>query len=317
MKLGRNDPCHCGSGKKYKKCCMNKDEFIKSIEDIPANEKVFNHLSYEEVDEYSTEELSCKLREIGVPFEKETFLHEVEVFHSAEDLSKHWYRQYNLNLTGRMADFPWFVAWVLWNRLAEPQNPSMEALSELVERGYDALEADDPIKACDDWLQFWELLKHQMDPYHNTLNYLDERYSGGFFIGNVVQDLELTLEEAGQQDPTYYEKRLIYCQSFCEYFPNEEHIYHNMRRAIADTYSRLNRYEEAEREFEQLIVDVPENPWSYIGLADMLFLDKKEQYSRAKSLYLKALPLTETHPYGDKEAVEDRLQMMEHEERSM
>ncbi|MBQ48955.1 MAG: preprotein translocase subunit SecA [Zetaproteobacteria bacterium] len=20
--LGRNDPCHCGSGKKYKKCCL-------------------------------------------------------------------------------------------------------------------------------------------------------------------------------------------------------------------------------------------------------------------------------------------------------
>ena len=23
MKIGRNDPCHCGSGKKYKSCCMN------------------------------------------------------------------------------------------------------------------------------------------------------------------------------------------------------------------------------------------------------------------------------------------------------
>jgi hypothetical protein len=25
-KLGRNDPCHCGSGKKYKKCCLDKDQ---------------------------------------------------------------------------------------------------------------------------------------------------------------------------------------------------------------------------------------------------------------------------------------------------
>jgi hypothetical protein len=24
MKIGRNDPCPCGSGKKYKKCCVNK-----------------------------------------------------------------------------------------------------------------------------------------------------------------------------------------------------------------------------------------------------------------------------------------------------
>ena len=22
--IGRNDPCHCGSGKKYKQCCLNK-----------------------------------------------------------------------------------------------------------------------------------------------------------------------------------------------------------------------------------------------------------------------------------------------------
>jgi len=25
-KLGRNQPCHCGSGKKYKVCCLPKDE---------------------------------------------------------------------------------------------------------------------------------------------------------------------------------------------------------------------------------------------------------------------------------------------------
>lgn len=26
QKIGRNDPCSCGSGKKYKHCCMNKNE---------------------------------------------------------------------------------------------------------------------------------------------------------------------------------------------------------------------------------------------------------------------------------------------------
>src|SRR5258708_519912 len=33
--VGRNDPCHCGSGKKYKKCCMAKDEAAehKNIEE--------------------------------------------------------------------------------------------------------------------------------------------------------------------------------------------------------------------------------------------------------------------------------------------
>ena len=26
MKIGRNEPCPCGSGKKYKKCCLDKPE---------------------------------------------------------------------------------------------------------------------------------------------------------------------------------------------------------------------------------------------------------------------------------------------------
>ena len=28
-KIGRNDPCPCGSGKKYKKCCMGKEGTAK------------------------------------------------------------------------------------------------------------------------------------------------------------------------------------------------------------------------------------------------------------------------------------------------
>jgi len=28
-KLNRNDPCRCGSGKKYKNCCQGKDESEK------------------------------------------------------------------------------------------------------------------------------------------------------------------------------------------------------------------------------------------------------------------------------------------------
>ena len=31
MKIGRNDPCPCGSGKKYKKCCLNKPSTIQKF----------------------------------------------------------------------------------------------------------------------------------------------------------------------------------------------------------------------------------------------------------------------------------------------
>jgi uncharacterized protein YecA (UPF0149 family) len=32
--VGRNDPCPCGSGRKYKKCCLNKPQEPKEAEDV-------------------------------------------------------------------------------------------------------------------------------------------------------------------------------------------------------------------------------------------------------------------------------------------
>jgi len=38
---GRNEPCHCGSGRKYKQCCLEKDEakartaYAKAVAEAP------------------------------------------------------------------------------------------------------------------------------------------------------------------------------------------------------------------------------------------------------------------------------------------
>lgn len=46
MNPGRNDPCPCGSGKKYKKCCMNKmqdaESFILELNNLYALVKIIN-----------------------------------------------------------------------------------------------------------------------------------------------------------------------------------------------------------------------------------------------------------------------------------
>jgi hypothetical protein len=38
-KLGRNDPCPCGSGQKYKRCCLPKDQAAASAALADAAEK--------------------------------------------------------------------------------------------------------------------------------------------------------------------------------------------------------------------------------------------------------------------------------------
>ena len=50
-KIGRNDPCPCGSGKKYKKCCLSfspqeKEKIIQGyIKDVMALDKLSNSIN--------------------------------------------------------------------------------------------------------------------------------------------------------------------------------------------------------------------------------------------------------------------------------
>src|SRR5947209_7228900 len=40
VKAGRNDPCHCGSGKKFKTCCMGKGVAEAKAPAAPATDKL-------------------------------------------------------------------------------------------------------------------------------------------------------------------------------------------------------------------------------------------------------------------------------------
>jgi hypothetical protein len=61
MKIRRNEPCPCGSGKKYKKCCLNDEDFISSIKTFQPEE------TYDE----SFPEMSQKSEKL-IPFYKNT-----------------------------------------------------------------------------------------------------------------------------------------------------------------------------------------------------------------------------------------------------
>lgn len=50
-KIGRNAPCPCGNGKKYKKCCLRKDKEAqrqKSFSEYQINEEAFDDLEEDE-----------------------------------------------------------------------------------------------------------------------------------------------------------------------------------------------------------------------------------------------------------------------------
>jgi len=38
-KVGRNEPCPCGSGKKYKKCCFGQPLYIRTLNEAKATQR--------------------------------------------------------------------------------------------------------------------------------------------------------------------------------------------------------------------------------------------------------------------------------------
>lgn len=310
-KIGRNSPCPCGSGKKYKKCCIDQPDLALTGERLISHLKSF--WSYEEVNMMETGEIIQRLESMGIMFDKEAFLKDVTEFYTAEQISKNWFKNYKVLAEGRDEDFPFFAAWILWERLAPSYLLSMEQMTDLIDEGEKYFSEKNYVKGCDIWLKVWEALKYRFKNEFKDLEFLQKQYEGSFFLSNFCQDLEQELYNAGRQDKAYFEKRIDYCKEFLSYFPDEDELLiHNMRRVIAETYESLGNYKQAELEYEGIVKDFPDNPWGFIGWGDMYHFSKNINLEKAKELYSKALDIAK----GDEELVfiiEDRIEDLEKE----
>ncbi len=75
MKKGRNDLCHCGSGLKYKKCCMEDDEAKEYIE---RNKDLADKIAWRESD-YAVDMFICpKLHQMVVVYHESVNPKDVE-----------------------------------------------------------------------------------------------------------------------------------------------------------------------------------------------------------------------------------------------
>jgi hypothetical protein len=91
-KIGRNDPCPCGSGKKYKHCCMDNNIIPFPIDQEQGEES--NH--------WDDDDLSLTFMErMGTPNKATELIKEIEkdlegrVFDSLEDLNAHYNKELN------------------------------------------------------------------------------------------------------------------------------------------------------------------------------------------------------------------------------
>lgn len=316
-KIGRNDPCPCGSGKKYKKCCLAKEE--AQAAQLRASRKT--HWSLKEVDSLSEDEIVSRLRFFGVRFEKAEFLEDVKKYYSAEHLVAHWRKEHPITAVGFDEDFVWMAAVILWRRLA-PDVISSEKLDDMMQEGYRFLRSShkeemrkNVIRACNIWLEVWEHLKTRFRPDMKAIDDAEWVFDGSESLSNWCEDFEMELHNAGLEDPFFFEERIRYCREFCDLFPDSDDlIMHNMKRGEAEAHFLLGREAEGDRLFEALIKRFPDNPWGYIGWGDMYAWPIKDKglpdKKRAEQIYKMGL----IPEVKDKKDILDRIEDLDKED---
>lgn len=305
MKIKRNQPCPCGSGKKYKKCCLDKFNF--------KTKSRSSHWMKKDVEKLSTAEIIFKLIDFGIEITLDSFKKETKNFYSAEYLSEYWFDRYNLNIRGFDEDFPWIGAWVLWERV-DTKYKCDEEISDLMDKGYHyAYQEGNSIEACKIWNKVWKELKIRFKGVNiNSLQKAQKNFRGDQFLSNWIQDFEEELTKAGKKEKKYYQMKINLIDEFFKLLPkSDDLIIKNFKRSRAEAYFGLQKIEKAEKAFEKIIREHPNWVWGYIGWGDNYWdsifntsgiIDEK----KAEKIYKKALQCDAD--YADILVVKERLE---------
>ena len=262
LKIGRNDACPCGSGKKYKKCCLGK------MEAAPSSPSP-NHLSTRQIKAspddptpklppYSLAKLVEKADLSGFTTAQRREMEEVKkaswtlekiAAMSTEQLEKQL-RNYGVpysreDFLKESQDF--FSAWQLSETWFSRGNLSCRGLEEdfvglaacelwkrlLPERPSmemvdDWLEqgcqvvTQDKCQACDSWWQAWRALYPRFSPQMRTMQSTEAMFQGTYLLFNWCQDFEMWLSNATLWDRRFAAMGEQYCREWLGQFTEEK-----------------------------------------------------------------------------------------------
>ena len=284
--VGRNDVCPCGSGKKYKKCCINKEK-------INFDHSKDRHWFKNEVEKLSTDTIISRLKYFGVEFDQNEFFKDVKNFNSAENVAKEWFKKYNMETVGSDPDFIWLAIWVLCDRLFDTEEIICdEQLHEMIDKGKDFIKQNEYRKGCDIWLKAWKKFREVTDypQKYDSIEKANKECKADEFLQNWVNDIELNLEIAGYKEKSYFQKRIKFCRDVYQTFPeSSKALIQNMKKGEAESLFAVGKYEQGEKKFQKLINEYPNWIWGYVGWGDMYNPNLSEgricEPEKAKKIY--------------------------------
>lgn len=275
---------------------------------ISMNNHRFNNITPEEV--------INKLRSIGIKSNKKQFLNDVNAFYSADDIAKNWREKYTIFVEEDWEDdFIWEAALFLWEKFA-PQIVNTEKLDDMMQEGYELIEKKKYIEGTELWLDVWEHLGKRFTSDMKSISEAEVVFPGMMqSLFNWCQDIEAALENAGLDDPSFFEKRIEYCNTFCRLFPeSDELIIMNLKRAEGESYFYLCETRKGDELFEKMIDEFSDSVWGYLGWGDMYGVVRLNEkvpidYKKANKIYRDGLKKVKDH--NERKYLLERLESIE------
>jgi hypothetical protein len=214
-KVGRNDLCPCGSGLKFKKCCIDKDERINgqaALANYPLNEAFGGRDAIgadfdEDQDALANkinamrgkrpEELFKILEGLGLPVTKEIMIEDAARVDSVVDLCQLWQDRYRSMDSMDEDEMMWAAAKILWEKLDPAGTPCLETIFDKIVRGYECLSKKSSVAnaavtattaaaaaniavtgvdaAIEIWTEAWNDLKTSLGRVSRTFNQLNNQ----------------------------------------------------------------------------------------------------------------------------------------------
>jgi hypothetical protein len=304
MAPGRNAPCPCGSGKKYKKCCLPKEQqeahrtrtaeggAVDALRTLGISRHQGLRLAHEEmaggrmsksrsrrvrdlwtpqkVSAMDTDEILERLRAMGVEVDERTFPGLTEGLESGWALSETWANGAERRLDDRERDFLGLAAVNLWRRWV-PHRPCVEAIDDWMQEGYQ-MDADQPAAVVANWwVGLWELLcRRARQEGVKTTDELDSRLGSTQHVGNWLQDMGIAFLNASMGDPKMAWRGAEALGQVVETFPGEGSWLGTFMTDRAELLFRAGRRDLAEPILRRQIDEEPKEPAAYMRLAEGL-----------------------------------------------
>lgn len=310
MKVGRNDPCPCGSGVKYKKCCIPKYDTPTPKADNTFRDYESFLARAERLKAMSESEILHKLHELGIRTDKAQFIQEVGDNFSVENISEKWSSRLRRNVGVLDEEFPLLAARELWNRWL-PDRFSLHGLESMI---VDYLDHEPGQRVVERFWAIWAairdhyLLRYKCHSFEEFGMKTDLPFDMTVIFFDTEHEMIEECRNRQEEDPESWDRLILLYRDMLEHLTEmNEYNRLNLRRSMAEAYFYKSDYETAETLFHQLIDEHPEWAWGYIGWGDLYHprysTTSTADKDKALRLYRQGLDKVSS----DRDALEERI----------